>query len=207
MTHKTIRTKAGRSVTFADGLVPEETRAGLLEYLLQHGGEWRFDGEATGQPPFTSPMSVKLLRNAPFKASIQALVGEVAGTELDLCNAQAWHVRFGEAPRAGGGGPDRRGLYSALLFLNPAWEPSHAGEVVFYDDGGDVEVSVRPRPGRVVIWENGIVMAPRPPAAQFKRALFSLRLDFADAGKTREDAPPPEDATFRGAYERVMGKP
>ncbi len=205
MTHKTTRTRAGRSVTFADGLISEETRAGLLEYLLQHGGTWRYDGEAGGQPPFTSPMPLKLLQNAPFKASIQALVGELTGAGVDLCHARAWHVRFGEAPRAGAG-PNSPGLYSALLFLNPTWEPSHAGEILFYDDGGDVEVSIRPRPGRVVIWESGMAMAPRPPAAQFKRALFSLRMDFADAENKHEQTPFSQDGAFQNAYERVMGK-
>ena len=49
-----------------------------------------------------------------------------------------------------------------LLYLDAEWKDDWAGEIVFYDPDREC-VSVRPRPGRLLLFDGAIVRASRVP--------------------------------------------
>jgi len=49
-----------------------------------------------------------------------------------------------------------------VIYLNPEWRDDWAGEMVFYDPAREC-VSVRPRPGRLLMFDGALLRASRPP--------------------------------------------
>lgn len=58
--------------------------------------------------------------------------------------------------------PGQKGL-TALWYIAPEWNIEWGGETMFYDSTGDAIAAVTPRPGRLVVFDGGILHAGRPP--------------------------------------------
>src|SRR6202008_3688843 len=52
---------------------------------------------------------------------------------------------------------------TAIWFLCERGETEWGGETLFYDDGGDAQVAVSPRPSRLVLFDGAIRHAGKPP--------------------------------------------
>lgn len=70
--------------------------------------------------------------------------------------------------------PNAEGL-TALWYIAPRWDTEWGGETLFFDDAGDAQFVVSPRPGRLVIFDGCICHAGRPPS----RICTMPRLTFA----------------------------
>jgi hypothetical protein len=53
------------------------------------------------------------------------------------------------------------GNYTAIIYVNPAWQPEWAGETVFLNDEGDICKAVLPKPGRLVFFDGRVRHAAR----------------------------------------------
>ena len=58
--------------------------------------------------------------------------------------------------------PNTREL-TALWFLCEGWETEWGGETLFYDDAGDAQVAVSPKPGRLLMFDGAVRHAGKPP--------------------------------------------
>ena len=58
--------------------------------------------------------------------------------------------------------PNAREL-TALWFLCEHWDREWGGETLFYDESGDAEIAVSPKPGRLVLFDGAIRHAGKPP--------------------------------------------
>ena len=58
--------------------------------------------------------------------------------------------------------PDAREL-TALWFLCEQWDTEWGGETLFYDDAGDAQIAVSPKPGRLLLFDGAIRHAGKPP--------------------------------------------
>lgn len=70
--------------------------------------------------------------------------------------------------------PDQHDL-TALWYLCDEWNLEWGGETVFYDRDGELSAAVRPRPGRLVVFDGSILHAGRPPS----RICYKPRYTFA----------------------------
>lgn len=70
--------------------------------------------------------------------------------------------------------PEERDL-TALWYLCDRWDVEWGGETVFYDAHDEIACAVRPRPGRLVIFDGAIKHAGRPP----NRICYAPRYTFA----------------------------
>jgi SM-20-related protein len=71
--------------------------------------------------------------------------------------------------------PNAREL-TALWFLSEAWDTEWGGETLFYDDAGDAQVAVSPRPGRLVVFDGAIRHAGKPPNRNCYVPRFTLAI-------------------------------
>lgn len=71
--------------------------------------------------------------------------------------------------------PNAREL-TALWFLSETWDTEWGGETLFYDDAGDAQVAVSPRPGRLVLFDGAIRHAGKPPNRNCYVARFTLAI-------------------------------
>lgn len=70
--------------------------------------------------------------------------------------------------------PEERDL-TALWYLCDRWDVEWGGETVFYDACDEIACAIRPRPGRLVIFDGAIKHAGRPP----NRICYTPRYTFA----------------------------
>ncbi|TQD48926.1 hypothetical protein FKV25_04500 [Lysobacter aestuarii] len=70
--------------------------------------------------------------------------------------------------------PEQRDL-TALWYLCDRWDVEWGGETVFYDANDELMCAVRPRPGRLVVFDGAIKHAGRAP----NRICYTPRYTFA----------------------------
>ncbi|MFL6549561.1 MAG: 2OG-Fe(II) oxygenase [Povalibacter sp.] len=73
--------------------------------------------------------------------------------------------------------PDRREL-TALWFLCEQWDIEWGGETLFFDNSGEAQIAVAPRPGRLLLFDGAIRHAGRPPNRNcpVSRYTFAIKL-------------------------------
>ena len=73
--------------------------------------------------------------------------------------------------------PNTREL-TALWFLCESWDREWGGETLFYDDAGDAQIAVSPRPGRLVLFDGAVRHAGKPPNRNcpIGRYTFAIKL-------------------------------
>ena len=81
-------------------------------------------------------------------------------------------------------GDDRPGCYTLLYCPMEEWKENWEGETVFYDEQGEILLSVKPRPNRAIFFDSRIPHVGRAPA----RACQALRISVAYKLETVEVA-------------------
>jgi hypothetical protein len=69
----------------------------------------------------------------------------------------------------------RAGTFTLLYYPNPEWKDGWDGETSFYDQSGEIALSVRPRPNRAVFFDSRILHNGRAPS----RVCTALRVSVA----------------------------
>jgi Rps23 Pro-64 3,4-dihydroxylase Tpa1-like proline 4-hydroxylase len=68
---------------------------------------------------------------------------------------------------------------TALYFANPDWEKDWQGETIFYDAAGEPRHALAPLPGRLAVFEGGILHRGGVPARTSFGARYSVAFKFA----------------------------
>ncbi|HEU4591018.1 MAG TPA: 2OG-Fe(II) oxygenase [Steroidobacteraceae bacterium] len=70
---------------------------------------------------------------------------------------------------------------TALWFLCEKWDCEWGGETLFYDESGDAQIAVSPRPARLVLFDGAIRHAGKPPNRNcpVARYTFAIKLRAA----------------------------
>ena len=63
---------------------------------------------------------------------------------------------------------------TVLYYGNLRWDPDWGGETIFYDDAGDADVAVSPRPNRVVVSRGAIPHKGGVPSGAFGGSRYSI---------------------------------
>ncbi|HZH43002.1 MAG TPA: 2OG-Fe(II) oxygenase [Lysobacter sp.] len=73
--------------------------------------------------------------------------------------------------------PDQHDL-TALWYLCERWDVEWGGETVFYDAQDEIACAVRPRPGRLVVFDGRIKHAGRPPHRICYAPRYTMAIKF-----------------------------
>lgn len=116
-----------------------------------------------------------LLRS--WRDSVVARTAELfAGTTLDLVRVHANSHLFGDHQHAH---YDFRPGVTALYFANPDWDKDWQGETIFYDAADEPHLALAPRPGRLVVFDGGILHRGGVPSRTCFAARISVAFKFA----------------------------
>lgn len=77
--------------------------------------------------------------------------------------------------------PEQHDL-TALWYLCDSWDTEWGGETVFYDQHDEIAYAVRPRPGRLVVFDGAIKHAGRPPSRTCYAPRYTLAVKFERTG-------------------------
>jgi len=84
--------------------------------------------------------------------------GPMHGQHLVRCYANAHTFGVEGYTHTDSDKPDN---YTAVVYLNPVWKPEWAGELVLFDDAGDLLCAILPKPGRVAMIPGDVPHAAR----------------------------------------------
>jgi Rps23 Pro-64 3,4-dihydroxylase Tpa1-like proline 4-hydroxylase len=70
---------------------------------------------------------------------------------------------------------------TALYFANPTWQDDWQGETIFYDRAGEPCQAVAPKPGRLLVFDGGIVHRGGVPSRKCFEARLSVAFKFRAA--------------------------
>lgn len=68
--------------------------------------------------------------------------------------------------------------YTALWFISEEWDVEWGGETLFFNDQGDAELAVTPKPGRLALFDGRILHVGRPPNRICYEPRFTVALKF-----------------------------
>jgi SM-20-related protein len=71
--------------------------------------------------------------------------------------------------------PEAREL-TALWFICESWDTEWGGETLFYDDAGEAQLAVSPKPGRLLLFDGAIRHAGKPPNRNCNVARFTFAI-------------------------------
>jgi len=77
---------------------------------------------------------------------------------------------------------NRPGTFTLLYYPNPEWKDVWNGETVFYDQAGELALSVRLRPNRAIFFDSRILHAGRSPSRAFTGLRVSVAYKLEAAG-------------------------
>ena len=77
--------------------------------------------------------------------------------------------------------PGQRDL-TALWYVCAEWDFEWGGETVFFDEAGEIACSVRPKPGRLVLFDGDILHAGRPPSRICYHPRYTLAIKLVQPG-------------------------
>lgn len=167
-----------KSFLVIDNAFDDQTLAGLQQYF-QANVRWQYGWPQGTSDPFShwnidflgaslknqSNLEDQLFARPELEPIANAwrrlAAGPLKGHYLIRCYANAHTFGVEGYPHTDTISADQVDNYTAVVYLNPVWKRDWAGELVLFDDTGDVFMAVLPRAGRTAIIPGEFVHAAR----------------------------------------------
>jgi Rps23 Pro-64 3,4-dihydroxylase Tpa1-like proline 4-hydroxylase len=104
-----------------------------------------------------------LARTSLWAATEQAVLAEQPGTAYRAYRVYTNYASFGDVLLTHEDAVPTARELTALWFLCESWDAEWGGETLFYDDAGDAQIAVTPKPGRLVLFDGAVRHAGKPP--------------------------------------------
>lgn len=174
ITHKTV---AGRDLYICDNFVPELMAAGIGQLLPKL--PYRRQEKSRQDTPISGGMAdipPPAITGEPFFVEMRKLGEELFPqqrfeTERVYVNSSV----YGDVYFPHRDCDAQLGNVTVLYYANMVWEADWGGETIFYNDQGDAELAVSPRPNRAVVSRGGILHKGGVPS----RVCFQERYSIA----------------------------
>lgn len=156
----------GRDVFVFDGLVPAEEAARYFRAVSQ-ASFTRTEAARTDAAEFRHwvcemPLE-NLARTSLWAATEQAVLAVKPGLAYRAYRVYTNYASFGDVLLTHVDAVPTARELTALWFLCESWDPEWGGETLFYDDAGDAQIAVTPKPGRLVLFDGAVRHAGKPP--------------------------------------------
>lgn len=172
----------GREIHVFDGLLPH---AAAYEQGLARAAFTRTEvarPDTAGYRHWVTETRIDALRQQPIHGlTLQAVESVRPGAGYDAYRAYTNVATYGDMLFTHVDCLPERDDLTALWYICEQWDVEWGGETVFFDASDDIAASVRPAPGRLVIFDGRIKHVGRPPnrICYYPRYTFALKLTRA----------------------------
>ena len=168
-------TSDGRRVFIHDNVISPRS-ARVLHEVAQMISKWSFhhvDGRRTeegepvqsGNSPWSAPLDAYLFGRSSIGRLLQTLLSATHKKTLYAYDARSYLYRRGDDTMVNSGAPrEDDEVWSVLYTASVKWKGDFYGELLFYDDEGEIVGVAQPRPRRLVSWDGFIPHLSRPPS-------------------------------------------
>lgn len=157
---------AGRDLFVFDDLVPAEECARYYRAITQASFTRTETARADSQEfrHWVCEMPLEnLARTSLWPATEHAVLQAKPGESYRAYRVYTNFAQFGDVLLTHVDAPPGARELTALWFLCDRWDPEWGGETLFYDDSGDAQVAVSPKPGRLALFDGAMRHAGKPP--------------------------------------------
>ena len=181
----TVRTAqvGGRDVFVFDGLVSAEESARYFNAISQAAFKRTESARAdTDYRHWVCEMPLENLPRTTLWQATERAVAQVRPDERFLpYRVYTNYSSFGDTllTHVDAAGAARE--LTALWYLCESWDTEGGGETWFYDDAGDAQIAVSPKPARLLLFDGAIRHAGKPPNRNcpVARYTFAIKLRAA----------------------------
>ena len=171
---------SGRDVFVFDGLVPAEESARYFNAISQAAFKRTESARTdTEYRHWVCEMPLENLPRTTLWHATERAVAQVRPAEPFLpYRVYTNYSSFGDTllTHVDAAGAARE--LTALWYLCESWDTEWGGETLFYDDSGDAQIAVSPKPARLLLFDGAIRHAGKPPNRNcpVARYTFAIKL-------------------------------
>ncbi|MEM9532649.1 MAG: 2OG-Fe(II) oxygenase [Pseudomonadota bacterium] len=157
----------GKKIAVFDNLLPQDVVTRIKQILdaspFQHNEIARPD--TAEYRHWANNMTVEAARNLPFHPATEAASQVFAqpGKRFQVYRAYTNYAGYGDMLFTHTDCMPGAGELTALWFVAERWDIEWGGETLFFNEEGDAEFVVSPRPGRLVMFNGELRHCGRPP--------------------------------------------
>jgi SM-20-related protein len=147
---------SGRPLYVIDGLASTETveRVHTAFVQLKYGRNEVDRTDTQSVRTFSAEIPAEFRSAEPLFLSIDRMVAALFPAGSQTCyRAYVNCIVYGDSTFMHSDCRKDRPDITAIYYANRDWQPSWAGETIFFDDTGDARYAIAPRPGRVAIFQ------------------------------------------------------
>jgi len=171
----------GRDVFVFDGLVTVEESARYFAAISQ-ASFTRTESARAHLNEFRHWVCEMPLENLPrtslWQATERAVLQMRPGERFLPYRVYTNYAAFGDVLLTHDDAPEGEREVTALWYLCERWDTEWGGETLFFDDNGDAEIAVSPRPARLLLFDGAIRHVGKPPNRNcpVARYTFAIKL-------------------------------
>lgn len=185
---KDFTTESNRKILVIDYAVSEDMANMLYQYfhyhvLWNHDNNENQDGDNVN---FIHTLTNEKIEDSPLWELLIKYITKFFGRGYRPYNCSVNLTRFGDAPLMHRDTYDEEAKdVTLLLYLNPFWNQDLSGETVYFDERGEIELSVLPKFCRLAIHEGYVNHASRSPSRIFNGTRYTLAIKATPDDKYR----------------------
>ncbi|XP_033125447.1 uncharacterized protein LOC117123576 [Anneissia japonica] len=178
---RVYKTKSGTGVHIFDDVFTL-TSLLLLERFNMIAAKWRYrEGNVRCFAPWTAPLNPNKIADTGFGRLLQQVVATVSEkTDMQLSHVELNIVRRQDANKVFFGSDTVGSEFSAVIYLNQIWRKDNYGDAIFYERDQNLALaSIKPKYGRLLVFDSTIGFLPRPPSVGFRAGQLFLVAKFS----------------------------
>jgi Rps23 Pro-64 3,4-dihydroxylase Tpa1-like proline 4-hydroxylase len=180
----------GRRILVIDNAIDVKIAQDLFDYIHEYAA-WGLnsheaknaDDKINDNVPFIHAFNPNLFAYSPLWAEhLEVCLRSFWGDGYVPYDCSVNNLRFGDNPLDHRDSFDSEiGDVTMLLYLNPTWNISHAGETVFFSEANEIKFSILPKFCRIVLFDSYINHIARPPTRLFHGTRYTLAVKLRRA--------------------------
>lgn len=156
---RVVDLQRGKVIVF-DGVVPPAVRSRIYQSLRSLNYRWAAVDSEEHAHSVRWKQDVPVTQYQTLVSTVHDVASQIAAERIELVRVYANHNVYGEVhyPHI-----DGVNCVTALYCANVEWDPNWQGETTFFD-GDEPAIVVAPKPGRLILFDGGVVHRGAPPA-------------------------------------------
>lgn len=172
----------GKELTILDDLFSDQQRRELYNFIVKSPCRW--DNVDTLEKNYSVRWKRECTEDATELGVLASTIALMTNGEREPLSLNRIYVNVNCPGEVHFPHVDGSGVVTALYYANMSWKDSNDGETIFFESGEPV-LAIKPRPGRLVIFDGEILHRGSPPSWRAKEPRFTVAFKFWRRPDTR----------------------
>ena len=185
LTRKFI-TNLGRKVFVYDNAIPAAILETMRKFIVNHADYYEspvVEENSADNVKWIISLDEPEIKNTTLWLISKQLLFHIGGKEYHPYDLSCNHIRRTDTTFKHRDTYDNLAIYTLLIYLNPGWSENNYGETTFFENN-EMVAAVRPKYGRVVIFDGRIDHSAHPSSPELPGARYTFAIKSAPSLKS-----------------------